>query len=71
MVAKSIDGELFATTGRERKLRQCRYRYTYTRGEESLPEASRPGLISVMRPDLPQSTHGLIPEDPVRSVLFI
>jgi hypothetical protein len=71
MVAESVDGELFATTGRERKLRQCRYCCTNTRGEESLPEASRPGLISAMRPDLPQPTHGLIPEDPPRSVLFI
>jgi hypothetical protein len=71
MVAKSIDSNFFATTGRERKLRQCRYCCTYTRGEENLPEASRPGLVSAMRPDLTQPTHGLIPEDPSRSVLFI
>ena len=41
------------------------------RGEESLLEDNRPGLISEMRSDLTQSTHGLIPEDPPRSVLFI
>ena len=46
MVAKSVNVEPFATTGRERKLRQCRYCCNNTRGEESLPEASRPGLIS-------------------------
>ena len=61
---------IHATTGRERKLRQCRYCCIHTRGEKSLPEASRPGLISAMRPDLPQPTHGLIPENPPRSVLF-
>ena len=27
--------------------------------------------VSYMRPDLPQPTHGLIPEDLPRSVLFI
>ncbi len=71
MVAESVDRELFTTTGRERKLRQCRYRCTNTRGEERLPETNRPGLISAIRPDLSQSTHGLIPEDPPRIVLFI
>ncbi len=71
VVVKSVYGELFATTGRERKFRQCRYCSTNTRDEESLSEASRPGLISVMRPDLPQPTHGLIQEDPPRSVLFM
>ena len=50
VVTKSVYGELFATTGRERKLRQCRYCCTNTRGEEGLPEGSRPGLFSVMRP---------------------
>ena len=35
VVAKSVYGELFATTGRERKLRQCRYCCTNTRGKES------------------------------------
>jgi hypothetical protein len=39
MVAESVNGELFATTGRERKLRQCRYCSTNTRGEEILQEA--------------------------------
>ena len=71
MVVERVDGELFETTDRERKLRQCRYCCTNTRGEEILSEASRPGLISVMRPDLSQPTYGFIPEDPPRSVLFI
>ncbi len=71
MVAESVDWELFATTGRERKLLQCRYCVTNTRDEESLSETRRPGLISVMRTDLPQSTHGLKPEDPARRVLSI
>ena len=46
MVAKSVNVEPFATTGRERKLRQCRYCCTNTRGKECLPEASGPCLIS-------------------------
>ena len=70
MIAESVNDKLFATTSRERKLRQCRYCCTDTRGKECLPEASRPGLISAMRPDLPQLTHGLIPKDPPRGVLF-
>ena len=70
VVAKSVYGELFGTTGRERKLRQCRYRCNNTRGEESLPEASRLGLISAMRPDLPHPTHGFMPKDPPRGIVF-
>ena len=71
VVTTSVFGELFATTGRERKLRQCRYCCTNTRDEESLSESIRPGFISVMSPDLSHPTHDLIPEDPPRSVLFI
>jgi hypothetical protein len=71
MITENVDGKLFATTGRERKLRQCRYCCTNTRDEENLSESRRPVLISAMRPDLPQPTHGFIPEDPPRSVLFI
>ena len=71
MITEGVDDKLFVTTSRERKLRQCRYCCTNTRGEESLPEASRPGLVSTMRPDLTQSTHGFTPEDPPRNVLFI
>ncbi len=63
MIAESVNGEPFATTSRERKLRQCRDISTDTRSKECLSEDSRPGLISAMRPDLPQPTHGLIPKD--------
>jgi hypothetical protein len=44
-----------------------RYIITDTRGKECLSETSRPGLISVMRPDLFQSTHG---HDTSRGVYF-
>ena len=53
MIAESVNDKLFATTSRERKLRQCGYCCADTRGKECLPEASRPGLISAMWPDLP------------------
>ena len=52
MVTESVDWELFATTGRERKLLQCRYCVTNTRDEESLSETRRPGLITEMRSGL-------------------
>ncbi len=71
MIAESVDGNFFANTGRKRKFRQCRYCCTNTPDEECLSEVSRPGLISAMSPDLSQPTHGFIPEDPPRSVLFI
>ena len=50
MITESVDGKRFATTSRERKLRQCWYCCTNTRDEECLTEVSRPELISVMRP---------------------
>ncbi len=47
VVAKSVYGELFATTDRKRKLRQCRYCCTNTRGEEILSETSRPLCVKL------------------------
>ena len=41
------------------------------RGKECLPETSRPGFISTVRPDLPQPTHRLEEEDTLRSILFL
>jgi hypothetical protein len=70
MITESVNDKLFATTSRERTLRQCRYCCTDTRGKDYLTEARRPDLISVMSPDLPQPTHGLIPKEPPRGVLF-
>ena len=61
MITENVNGEPFVTTNRERKLHQCGYIRTDTRSKECLSESSRPGLISVMSPDLPQTTHGLIP----------
>ena len=65
MITQIVNHKLFATTSRERKLRQCWYCCTDTRGKECLSETSRPDLISEMRPDLPQPTHGIIPKGPV------
>ena len=45
VVVKRVYGELFETTGRERKLRQCRYCCTNTRGEESLSEDNKQGAL--------------------------
>ncbi len=42
----------------------------HRRGEKCLPETSRPGLISTVRPDLPQPTHRLEDED-ILSALFV
>ena len=70
MIAESINSKLFATTSRERKLRQNRDCCTDKRGKEYMSETSRTDLISVMSPDLSQSTHGLIPKDPPRGILF-
>ena len=55
VVPKSIYLELFATTPRS----GIRVSGANGRGIKGLPETSRPGLISAMRPDLPQPTHGL------------
>jgi hypothetical protein len=40
-------------------------------GKESLPETSRPGFISTVRPDLPQPTHRLEEEDTLGGILFL
>ncbi len=63
VVTKSIELELFATTSGERLLSNYRDQGAHGRGKECLPETSRPGLISTMRPDLPQPTHRLEPQD--------
>jgi hypothetical protein len=40
-------------------------------GKESLPETSRPGFISTVRPDLFQPTHRLKEEDTIGGILFL
>ncbi len=39
--------------------------------KEGLLKTNRPGLISVMSPDLTQPTHGGIPKDSCRDILFL
>jgi hypothetical protein len=62
VIPERINMKLPAAASREWELRQVRYISTDTRGKKCLTETSRPGLISVMRPDLPQPTHGLEPK---------
>jgi hypothetical protein len=50
VVTKSIYLELLATTSRERHFRKERNLSSNGRGKKGLPETSRPGLISAMRP---------------------
>ena len=71
MISKSVKNKNFANTNRERQIRQCCYFRTNTSGEERLSETSRPGLISVMRPDPTHPTHEGIPKDSFRDILFI
>ena len=59
VVTKRVYLKLPATTIRERHFRKERDLGSHGGGKEGLPETSRPGLISTMRPDLPQPTHRL------------
>jgi hypothetical protein len=61
VVTKSISLQHFATTTRERYFREERNLGSNGRGKKGMQETSRPGLISAMRPDLPQPTHRLEP----------
>jgi hypothetical protein len=40
-------------------------------GEKRLPETRRPGLISTVRPDLPQPTHRLVEEGTLGGFFFL
>ena len=44
---------------------------THGSGEKSLSETNRPGLISTVSPDLPQSTHRLVEEDTLGGIFFL
>ena len=70
MIVENVNDIFFATTRRERKFRQCWYCSTDTRDKECLTEANRPCLIPVVWSDLLQPTHGPIPKDPTRRILF-
>ena len=71
VVTKRNELELFATTSRERLLNNNRDLDAHGRGKECLPETSRLGFISTMRPDLPQTTHWFEPEDTLGGILFL
>jgi hypothetical protein len=71
VVTKSIELEFFVTTSREWLLSNIWDLGAHGRGKECLSETSRPGLISTMRPDLPQPTHGLEPQDTLGGILFL
>jgi hypothetical protein len=63
--------KLPATTTREGLLRHHWDVGTHGGGKECLSETSRPGLISSMRPYLPQSAHRLKKEDTLGGILFL
>ena len=75
VVPKRIDLKLPATTIRERHFQKERDLGSHGRDKEGLPETSRPGLISVMSPDLSQPTHRLeprlVPKDTIGGILFL
>ncbi len=71
VITKSIYLELLATTTRERYFRKERNLGSNGRDTKGLPETSTPGLISAMRPDLPQPTHRLIPKDTFGVIFFL
>jgi hypothetical protein len=60
-----------ATTSRERLLRNHWDLGAHGGGKESLSKTSRPGLVSTVRPDLSQPTHGLQEEDTLGGILFL
>ena len=71
VVTQTIYLKFPATTSCERLLRNRWDLGTHGGGEESLPETSRQGFISTVRPDLPQPTHGFKEEDTLGGTLFL
>ena len=71
VVTKSVYLKLLAPTSRERHFRKERDLGSNRRSKKGLPETSRPGLISTMRPDLPQPTHRLEPKDTLGGIHFL
>ena len=58
VVPDRINLKLPTTAIRQRQLLQVRYISNDTRGKKYPSVTIRPGFMSVMRPDLPQPTHG-------------
>jgi hypothetical protein len=71
MITQCIYLKISATTNRKRLLCNHWDLSAHRRGEKRLPETSRPGLISTVRPNLPQPTHRLEEENTLRSILFL
>jgi hypothetical protein len=71
VVTKRVYLKLLATTSRERLFSHDRDLGAHGHGKESLPETSRPGFISAVRPDLPHSTHRLEEVDTLGGILFL
>jgi hypothetical protein len=63
--------KLPATTTREGLLRNHWDLGAHDGGKECLSETSRPALISVMRPNLPQSAHQFKEEDTLGGIHFL
>ena len=70
MVTKGVYLKFPATTSHEWFLRDHWDLGTHRGRKECLSEASRPGLISTVSPDLAQPTHGLEEEDALGVILF-
>ena len=71
VVTKSIELEFFVTTSREWLLSNIWDLGAHGCGKECLPETSRPGFISTMRPDLPQPTHRFVVQDTLGGILIL
>ncbi len=70
-VPKGINLKPLPTTNQEWYFWRDRDLCADRHNKKSLSETSRPVLISTMRPDLPQTTHRLVPNDTIGDILFL
>jgi hypothetical protein len=71
VVSKRAYLKLPTTTGREWSHYDHWDQDAHGSGKECLTETKRPGFISTVSPDLPQTTHHLEEEDTIGGTLFL
>jgi hypothetical protein len=71
MIAQGVYLKLAVSANRERFLHNHWDLSSHGCGEKRLPETTRPGLISTVRSDLPQPSHGLVKEDTLGGIFFL